>query len=795
MRNSLNHKVLAGFFIIALSTLTFELLISRVMSVVAWYHFAFMAICLALFGMTVGAVIVHKYREYFSKEPLRILYIFSMLFSGTLFLNLVIICFLPVFTNLSTGTWELVYHPVNIFLIFASIAMPLIGSGVIISLVFSKYVDHANKIYFIDLVGASLGCLLFIPIINFLGVINSYCLLILLGLLAAFLFNMDDEYSRKKYLLILSLSFMFFIWMNNNTSLLELQWAKGQPDKYAFYKKWNSFSYIRLVNWGPGNPSGWGFAPTKREEIKRTEVSQVYLDIDAVAGTIVTHFEDRDLSKIGFLKYDITAMAHYLVHDGDMLVVGIGAGRDILTGLLFGQRSITGVEINETIMDILKRTLKRFSGDLSHHPKVTFVNNEARSYINSSDRKFDLLQLSLIDTFAATQAGAYALTENNLYTIEAFKTYFEHLTDRGLLSVSYWMYPGHPEAMLRLTGAAAKALHHEGIADPRAHLLIVHKDGLDDGEGVANLLVKREPFSAGEIAAVQKYCGEMGFHLILSPAGESDPLFVKMSDVDQMDEYAKNYKLNIAPASDDRPFFFLLTRLNFLKFLGEFKLFNFSAEYILFSLLVLMLILTCVFVVVPLLKTAATAQLNTSALPFSVYFTAIGLAFMLIEMSQLTRLSSFLGHPIYSLSIVLFSFLLSSGLGSYVLGRVDDKRKVITYCSLFVAIGILSTIFTIPVLHYCSKYPLGLRMLVAICVVFPLGFFMGSFLPQGMRLLGQKNGPVALFWGLNGATSVLGSILAMIFQITWGLNLTFALGMVLYVVAIAALLKLKFKGA
>ncbi len=764
------------------------------MSVVAWYHFAFMAICLALFGMTVGAVIVHKYQESLFKEYHRVLYLFSLLFSVTLLFNLIVICVRPAFTNSSDGGWEIVYHPFNIFLIFTSIAVPLIGSGVVISLVLSKYVDRANKIYFFDLVGASLGCLLFIPIINFLGVVNSYIFLALLGLLAAFLFNLDDEYSRKIFLLILSLSLIFFLWANSKAGLLELHWAKGKPDNYAFYKKWNSFSYIRLIDWGrDNNPVGWGFAPKKRDEIRHTRVDQIYLDIDAIAGTVMSNFENRDLSKINFLKYDITALAYYLVHDGDVLVIGIGAGRDILTGIVFNQKSITGVEINETILDVHKRLFPKFSGDLSHHPKVKFINNEARSYINSSNRKFDLIQLSLIDTFAATQAGAYALTENNLYTVEAFKTYFNHLTDQGFLSISYWMHPGSPEAMLKLTGAATEAINKESITNPRAHLVIVHKDGLDDGRGVANLLVKRKPFSNEELSTIQKYCDDMGFQLILSPSGATDESFAKMSDVNHIGEYAKNYKLNISPASDDKPFFFLLTRLNIGKFFSELKLFNFSAEYILFSLLVLMLILTCLFVILPLLKTTALTQLNVATLPFSIYFTAIGLAFMLIEMSQLTRLSSFLGHPIYSLSIVLFSFLLSGGLGSYFLGSTDNKKTIVTYCVLFISICMLSTIFTIPAIDYFSKYPIHLRMIVAICTVFPLGFFMGSFLPQGMRLLGERNGPVALFWGLNGATSVLGSILAMIFQITWGLNMTFSLGMILYLVAIMTLFKLKFE--
>lgn len=790
MKN-LNSKVLFGFFIIALVTLTFELLISRVMSVVAWYHFAFMAICLALFGMTIGAVIVHRYKEELFKEFHRSLYLFSLLFFITLLINLFAVCNLSAFTNLSSGEWEIVYHPFNIFLIFTSIALPFISSGVIISMVLSKYALHANKVYFIDLCGASLGCLLFIPIINFLEVINSYFALALLSLLAAFLFNLDDKYSRKKILLLLTLAVGFFLWNNNQSNLIQLRWAKGHSNQ-AFYKKWNSFSYIRLMDWGVGIPSGWGFAPKKAEEIASAPVKQLYLDIDAAAGTVMANFEDRDLTKIDFLKYDITALAYYLVHKGDTLVIGIGAGRDILTGILFDEKSITGVEINETILDIHRRLLQKFSGNLSQHPKVSFINNEARSYINSSNRTFDLIQLSLIDTFAATQAGAYALTENNLYTIDALKAYWSHLSDKGILSVSYWMHPGSPEFILKLTGGATKALSSMGVDNPRAHLAIVHKDALDNGRGVSNILVKKTAFTKEEIIFIQKYCDEMGFHFILSPYTAAHESFAKMSDPKTIDDYVHNYKTNIAPASDDKPFFFLVTKLNILRFFNEFKFFNFNAEYILFSLLLLMLIATGIFVIFPLIKTIGAAQTNISIPAFSIYFTAIGLGFMFIEMSQLTRLSSFLGHPIYSLSIVLFSFLLSSGLGSFFIGQTDERKKIITYSFIFMSICLLAIIFTIPALEYFSKYPIHLRMLIAVLMVFPLGFFMGSFLPQGMRILEQHQGPVALFWGLNGATSVLGSILAMIFQISFGLNFTFTLGAALYVVAILTLLKLKF---
>ncbi len=807
MDSSSHYKIYAGFLLFSLSTLTYELLISRVMSVVAWYHFAFMAICLALFGMTVGAVIVYKYKEFLLKQLHRALFYSSLIFSVSLILNLVLICFFPVFISVfQQETNILIYYPLHIFLIFSSFVIPLTGFGVCVSLIFSKYVDRANQIYFVNLAGSSLGCLFFIPIINSFGVVNSYFFLAFLGVVAAYLFSRDQGSLGRIFLWIVSLSVIFVPILNDQTGLLDLHWTKGKLDNQAFFKKWNPFSYIRLVGMAAKTiPIGWGFAPKKRDEIHNIRIEQIYLDIDAMAGTVMTNFEDRNVKNIDYLRYDITALPYYLVHNGNVLVIGIGAGRDILTGLLFNQKSITGVEINDTILEIHQKLLAKFNGNLSQHPKVKFIHNEARSFINSTQQKFDLIQLSLIDTFAATQAGAYALTENNLYTIEALKIYYDHLTQKGFFSIAYWLNPGSPESMLKLTAAATEALRRAGIINPRAHMVIIHKEGLDDanpyakksplandGRGVANLLVKKEMFTSEELTVIKNYCDEMGFHFILSPDFSQYASFAKMSDVHSFHEYAQHCPLNIAPASDDKPFFFLTKRLNFNKFLQDFKFLSFSAEYILFSLLVFMIALTCLFVVFPLLKAAQFSQLKIPVLTVSIYFTAIGLAFMFIEMTQLTRLSSFLGHPVYSLSIVLFSFLIGSGLGSNFLGKIDQKRTVVIITTLFVAICLLSSIFTVPLLGYFSKYPTGLRMIIAIVLVFPLAFFMGAFLPQGIRYLGQQNGPVALFWGLNGAASVLGSILAMISQISMGLNMTFLLGVMCYIVAILILYRLKY---
>lgn len=755
------------------------------MSAIAYYHFAFMSICLALFGLTVGAIIVHFFTKTMFQNYADMLRLLTLIFAAELIVHLYCITELRVFFFSEEG---LVPIKKNLVLIFSSIVIPFIACGACLSLVFERYVRAANKIYFINLVGAALGCLLFIPTINFLGVINTYLVMIFVLMVAAHLF--EREKVNIKYLAILFVLIISIIAANQRMDFLDLKWIKGFPTANFFYKKWNSYSFVRMIYGSKhGSPVGWSFAPNKLPELRATQIEQIHLDIDGGAGTSMNNFEKRDLSTVQFLRYDLTSLPYYLVKNGDVLVIGIGAGRDILTGLLFNQHSITGVEINKTIIDIHRTVLRKFNGDLSRHPKVKFVNNEARSYINASDKKFDIVQISLIDTFAATQAGAYALSENNLYTTEAIKTYWDHLKDDGMISISYWTIP----YMLKIMGSATYALSESGIKNPRAHFILVHSDNPARTQGVANILIKKTPFTQNEIDIVKKYCDEMGFHFALSPQWSYSEEFAKVSDIRLIDKFVKASKENITPATDDNPFFFITTRLNFSNTLRNFKLFEVKKpEEILLSLFVLMLVLSLLFVIIPLVGLAVHQSFkDVPVFSFGTYFISIGLAFMFVEMTQMTRLSSFLGHPSYSLAVALFTFLLGSGIGSLFLGRTDGQKAIQTYLCLFLSLCVLSASCTAPLLHFSSKFPIEARIAIAVVFLFPIAFFMGMFLPQGMKLLNRKKAPVALFWGLNGAASVLGSILAMILQIKLGLSMAFCIGVGLYALAAILLLYLE----
>ena len=772
-----------GFFLISGSTLILELLISRVMSAIAFYHFAFLAVCLALFGMTVGSVVVYLNKDFFTENFENVLSVSAVAFALTIFLNVIIIGNKSIYYP--THTWELQYNYTNLFVVFITIGMPFVFSGICLALIFNQLAETANKIYFLNLFASGLGCLLFIPLINHIEPLNTLLLLSLCGLLTAYLFlpaEGNGEFFSKLVITMLLVIFSLLFIINRQENLFTLKWNKGELDN-AIYKKWNSYSYIRLMDYGLSKPMGWGLAPTKRDEIDEVKIHQIYLDIDGLAGTTITEF-DGDPQKVKFLRYDITALPYYLINNGEVLIIGVGGGRDIITALIFDQKSITGVEINEGILRILNNLLVNFDGNLGKNPRIKFVRDEARSHLNSSLKKYDVIQISLIDTFAATLAGAYALTENNLYTQEAFETYIEHLTENGILSISYWFHPNEPEYILKLTGAATRALSKLGIVSPRDHIVIVHKNGLNkSGQGVANLLVMKGQITAERLSMIKAFVQEMGFDVIMSPEIVVDQEFVNMSDLKLIKTFSNQYPRNIVPTTDDKPFFFLLDKVSLIKFLKNAKLIDLSPAYILFTMLFIMSLLTFLFILLPLVQSARLEISPKNLLSFGTYFSAIGLAFMFLEMAQITRLSSFLGHPIYGLSIALFSFLISSGVGSYYLGKIEEKQKLFFTFIAFLFLSIVLLIVTGGLLAHFSKYTILIRILLSILLIIPLGFFMGAFLPQGIRLLNKNKGPVALFWGLNGAMSVIGSILAMLSQIMYGIKATFLIGIIFYAIA------------
>ncbi len=572
--------------------------------------------------------------------------------------------------------------------------------------------------------------------------------------------------------------------------------SKGSTEARPLIEKWNSFSRVRVV----GNPdkyirpSGWGLSATLPAD--RT-ARELHLDIDSYAGTELTRF-DGDTSKVDHLKYDVTNVAHYLRPQARVLVVGTGGGRDVLSALAFGQRSVTGVEINDGILSLVNGRFGDFTGHLDRDPRVHFVNDEARSYVARSSDRVDLMQISLIDTWAATASGAFVLTENSLYTVEAWRIFLDHLAPRGILSVSRWYYSSRPGEVYRLAALASTTLMGMGVSRPGDHFAIVRARpaGSSGPDGIGTMLVSRDPLSAADLDALEAVAARMQFEIVQSPRHSADETFAALADGSRVAATVAAYPLNVAAPTDDRPFFFHMLRLRDVVHPARWRdqgivQFNMTAVGVLGILFAIVILLTASCIILPLLMARPRPDFGAAA-PHLVYFSAIGFGFMLIEISQVQRLAIFLGHPVYSLSVVLFSLLLSSGAGSLStasLGRGRRRHGPAVRIGLLIVVLLVFGLLTPVAVRHFEAASTPVRVLISVGTLLPLGFFMGMAFPLGMgRALADAPALAPWLWGVNGAASVCASVLAVVIALGAGIAASYWAGAVCYLAALGALL-------
>lgn len=783
-----------GLFMVTLATLMYEILLTRIFSVTMWYHFAFMAISIALFGMTVGAIVVYMFPRYFVQDRVKYhLALSSFLFSSFIVVSFLIHIAIPfgVF-----GSWLGIFFMTFTYVV---ISIPFIFSGICIALALTKFPKQVSRLYAADLAGAAIGTVALVYVLKITDGPTAVIFVASLASVGALLFALEEK--RKEIIQVASSAAIVLlvfagghtILVNNGTPLVQLGWVKGKLEAPALYEKWNSFSRVRII----GNPdvatapSGSTISATYDFNKK---IPQLFLHIDANAGTVLTKF-DGNVEDVEYLKYDLSNLVHYIRPNSDVLVIGTGGGRDILSALVFDQKSVVGVEINNDILEALNGTFGDFTGNLDQNPKVRFVNDEARSYVTRYESTFDIIQASMIDTWAATAAGAFVLSESSLYTVEAWREFFEHLSPSGVLTFTRWYFQDTPGEMYRLTSLASASLKELGIENPRDHIMIVRRmlrrEGFDSPDGVGTILISKKPFSEKDVDTIEEVAGRLRFDIMLSPKVSLDQTFTILASAQDSSIFLKDFPINIAPPTDDNPFFFQMLRIGDVwnrELWNQGRVsFNMKAIVILGALLLIVIGLTLLCIIIPLVLKTKKGVLKGS-LPLFLFFGSIGFGFMLVEISQMQRLIIFLGHPTYSLSVVLFSLLLSAGIGSYLTERVNGEGLISSaLMRLFLLLSVLMLfgVVTPSLMVMFAGSSTMVRILVAVAILFPLGLFMGMAFPLGMKLAARKSASLTPWlWGINGATSVVASVLAISISLSAGISVTFWIGFLFYISAV-----------
>ena len=775
----------------------YEILLTRIFSVTMLYHFAFVALSLAMFGMTAGALIVYLAPRVFTPARLR----WQLALAAVCFPTAIVLSFL---TQLSI---PFRVHPsivaiYAIALTYAVIAVPFVVSGVVVCLALTGFPRRVSRLYAADLAGAALGCMLLIVVIGYSDGPTAVLWVSVLASIGAMMFASDTPSRALRraatvstlMLLMAAVGHNILVW--REFPVFRILYMKGSFEARPLYEKWNSYSRVRVRGSQTAEepPQGWGLSPVLPES---SRVRQMQMDIDVGAGTVLTGFSG-DLQAVQHLKYDVTNIGYYIQHDPSVLVIGAGGGRDILSALVFGAKSVTAVEINKDIIRTVNGRFGDFTGHLDRDPRVRFVNDEARSYVARSKERFDTIQISLIDTWAATAAGAFVLSENSLYTVEAWTTFLQHLTDDGILSVSRWYFQDRPAEMYRTTTLAVEALRAVGVTDPRRHIVVIRNMQLanrpaDTPDGVGTILVSRRPLTDAALDTLDRESARLQFDVPFSPRRATDETYVRLTTPEGRAEFLRAYPVNVTAPTDDSPFFFNMLRLRdvlrpeLLDF-GKLSL-NMKAVATLALLLVTVSFLTAVCILLPLWLTRDRVKLSGAG-ALLLYFISIGLGFMLIETSQMQRLIIALGHPTYGLSVVLFALLLSSGIGSYLTAGITEPAAArLGRGRLLAAVAVLAVfgLITPTVVRWIEPMTTSVRILAAVALLFPAGLMMGMAFPLGMKLAaGRASDLTAWFWGLNGAASVMASVLSVCIALTWSISTAFWVGWLCYVAAYAA---------
>lgn len=754
-------QIYTGVALTTLATLVLELSLTRIFSVVFYYHFAFLAISIALFGLGAGGVLSYVVAPKGTNVYRRLGFL-AVSVSCVTVLSLALILTRTEPTN---ATLALIY--------FTS-ALPFVLAGIIVSLVISETVSRVDRVYFFDLIGAAAGCLLLVPFLEVIGGPNTVIIAsVAFAASSAVWFNLAGSSRGRMGGVALALLFVALIIINLKRPFIDVIFAKGQRLTNEIYVKWNSFSRI-------------GIAPDKDSGMKL-----IFIDADASTG--IANFDFKNLTEAQ--KRDLASQGPGFVYQlrpaAKTLIIGPGGGWDVARAIASGSKDITGVEINPIIATtIMRKNFPQLSQNLYLRPEVRIVVEDGRSFIRRSPEKYQILQATLVDTWASTAAGAFALSENNLYTTDAFYDYLSHLTDDGILAFTRWGFEP-PRESLRLLSLARVALDRLGEHDYKSHFMVIREGSVEGWGARDTVLISRKPFSPQDIEKARAALAAGNMEAVYIPGDAKPSEFATLLTTPDPEQFYRNYRYDVRPVDDNRPFFFYTVQPR--------DLFNFlagptdSADYkinravpLLFGLMGISIVATAVILVLPPLVLGSKLPRERGVQRMLLYFLCIGVGYILVQVSLIQKFVMLLGHPTYALTVIIFSMLVFSGLGSFFSRKfvaADDGR--LRRVLLLVAVLVAILAFTAPwVTDAGMVWSLPVKILVTALMIAPAAFMMGMPFPSGLlRLERVHPASVRWAWALNAASSVLGSATAIFLAIYLGLRETLLAGGIMYICA------------
>jgi MFS family permease len=693
---------------------------------------------------------------------------------------------------------QLIFMP----LYYVVTATPFFFSGLVLALLFTRGAREINRLYAFDLLGAGLGCAAIALVMPAFGGSGSVVVAAVIGSLAAIIFSFSKMRPLAAIGIVVVAGLLALAFVADRVLPITVTPNKRRPPQEPIYTAWNTFSRIDVYE---TQAPASGKIPAGLRRV-------IIID----GGTASTALRDmrpgvRDyLSRVTDDSYYDSGIAYLGKQNPRVLIIGSGAGLQVLDALHFGASSITAVEINPITNDLVSRRMRDFWGGLFEQPEVLLVTEDGRSFVRRSQQQYDSIISVLTISNAALASGALSLAENYVFTREAFEDYLDHLTPDGVL------YFTRPETQIpRLFATAREVFDRRGLGSVAGHVYAFRWLPAPPQPGqpalpqaiVAGFLLKKSPFTPDELQKMSKRLGTTQIETLYSPL-EQRPgtIYHQLATASNVQTVYAETADELSPATDDRPFFNQHARWSSLR-LGTFrdvftqeKQARFAlenrpvAEVTLLTLLVQATFVSAILILLPLLRYSRRGLKRPGSWSFLTYFAGLGLGFIMIEIALLQRFTLFLGQPVYTFAVILASLLIFTGVGAYIADRLRSapRRNLLWVIPGILVVVSMTAVITPFIFSTTLGWVLPWRIGISVLLVGPLGIILGMPFPTGLRVIAEE-APILIpwAWGVNGFFTVIGSVGALIFGMAFGFRVVLLIAGGCYLAALAAIIMIR----
>jgi hypothetical protein len=785
--------------LLSASALAYEILLMRLFSIIQWHHFAYMIIGLALLGYGISGSVISIFQK-------SLLPRYTQTYIASLFLFSIsaVVCFL-IAQNIPFNAEEIFWDWQQSFfliLLFILLALPFFFAASAICLTFTRYSTQISRVYAVDLIGAGIGSLGIIYLLFLLFPQTALIAISVIGLIAVLVGVLECQLQKR-------IAVVSMVIVAISILIVAAQYFQLHISPYKGLQQSLRISGTEVVE-QRSSPLGLlsvieskliplRHAPGLSLNARQEPLEQLGIFTDADNMTVITR-SSGDNQLLSYLDQMSSALPYHLAEQGRVLIVGAGGGSDILQAGLHRVPTIDAIELNPQMINLVKDRFRVFSDGLYDKENVNIHIGDARDFMRAGDQHYDLIQLALLDAFNASASGLYALNENYLYTVEALQIYLERLNVDGYVAITRWIKIP-PRDTLKLFATAIQALKKSGVQSPGKRIALIRS------WQTSTLLIKNGELGPTDIQAINAFCDERSFDIAYAP-GMSErqvnrynvlrqPYFYTgalslLGDNDQ--QFLDQYKFNLEPATDDRPYFNhffkwdTLAEIIQLRGKGGMPLIEWGYMILIVTLIVAVL-MSILLILLPLLflsRENNQTRIKIKRIHVVSYFFLVGLAFLFIEIAFMQKFILFLHHPVYAISVSLAAFLVFAGIGSHWSRRLAQRftHHQVAIISV-IAIAVLSFLYLMilgPLFNSFSTASANLRIFIAILLIAPLAFFMGMPFPTALSSLDKYDRRfIPWAWGINGCASVISAVLASLLALHFGFTTVIILAVFLYI--------------